>query len=251
MSNKIMQDILRKVKANSSKGCTLNDFAAAFPKYRSFRDSLGAGSGEYHPPNELRKLVQWGLLEAHESHNNRLVKSEEMSDGLIPYLTFYLTDFAIGFEDAFDINLTATPFFDTPERSPEWTELFMIMPFDEALKPVFDNHIQKVAIELDLSLACANVFLKSRPIMKEVWSRIYYATMIIADCTGSNPNVFYEIGIAHTLGKETILISQSPEDIKFDLHQHRAIIYKYPDGMVKFEGELKSALLKLLPSRSQ
>jgi hypothetical protein len=58
------------------------------------------------------------------------------------------------------------------------------------------------------------------------------AKVIIADCTGSNPNAFYKIGLAHTLGKPVILTSQSVRDVPFDLRYLHFISYEYtPQGM--------------------
>lgn len=48
---------------------------------------------------------------------------------------------------------------------------------------------------------------------------------MICDCSGTNPNVFYEIGIAHTLGREIILITQAESDIPFDLRHLRYVRY--------------------------
>ena len=48
---------------------------------------------------------------------------------------------------------------------------------------------------------------------------------MIADCTGRNPNVFYEIGIAHTLGRDVILITQNEADVPFDLRHLRYVQY--------------------------
>jgi hypothetical protein len=61
--------------------------------------------------------------------------------------------------------------------------------------------------------------------MQDVVSLIDRSRVVICDCTGRNPNVFYEIGIAHTLGREVILISQSQEDIPFDLRHLRYVSY--------------------------
>lgn len=49
--------------------------------------------------------------------------------------------------------------------------------------------------------------------------------IVVCDCTGRNPNVFYEAGIAHTLGREVILITQNGHDIPFDLRHLRYIPY--------------------------
>ena len=49
----------------------------------------------------------------------------------------------------------------------------------------------------------------NRPIIEDVWRCTNEARILIAELTGRNPNVFYETGIAHTVGKEVILITQS------------------------------------------
>lgn len=54
---------------------------------------------------------------------------------------------------------------------------------------------------------------------------ILTASIIIADITNRNANVFYELGIAHSLGKEVILIAQGEEHIPFDLNRFRHCIY--------------------------
>jgi hypothetical protein len=61
--------------------------------------------------------------------------------------------------------------------------------------------------------------------MQDVVSLIDRSAVVIADCTGRNPNVFYEIGIAHTLGREVILITQVDADIPFDLRHLRYVSY--------------------------
>ncbi len=61
--------------------------------------------------------------------------------------------------------------------------------------------------------------------MQDVVSLIDRSRIVIADCTGRNPNVFYEIGIAHTLGREVILITQNEGDVPFDLRHLRYVHY--------------------------
>ena len=79
--------------------------------------------------------------------------------------------------------------------------------------------------------------------MADIWSAIKAAKIIIADCTGRNPNVFYEIGLAHAIGKKVVLITQSMDDIPFDLRQLRTIVYEYsPRGMKSFEDTLKRTI---------
>ena len=75
--------------------------------------------------------------------------------------------------------------------------------------------------------------------MNDIWSLINNADIIICDCTGKNPNVFYELGLAHAIGKNVICITQNTEDIPFDIKHIRYIKYEYnPRGMTKFEKTL-------------
>lgn len=125
--------------------------------------------------------------------------------------------------------------------------LFVLMPFTSSLKPVYDDHIKKVAKTQNLSIARADDFFSQNSIMYEVWSAIAQASILIADCTGKNPNVFYEIGIAHTIGKPVILITQNQDDVPFDLRHIRYIHYEYtPSGMIKFENTLTTTISEIM-----
>jgi len=62
-------------------------------------------------------------------------------------------------------------------------------------------------------------------ILQRVYNQIAKADLIVADMTERNPNVFYEVGYAHALGKDVILITQKIEDIPFDLKHYPHIAY--------------------------
>jgi hypothetical protein len=120
---------------------------------------------------------------------------------------------------------------------------FVVMPFDFSLKPIYDDHIKAVAANLNVTISRADDFFRSKAIMQDIWQAIYGAQVIIAECTGRNPNVFYKIGIAHTLGRPVVLISQDLNDVPFDLGHLRTIVYEYtPPGMKKFEDALAKTL---------
>ncbi len=125
------------------------------------------------------------------------------------------------------------------------------MPFMSEQRPVFDDHILAVVRKLRLKAKRADDFFSVNSIMEDIWSGINAAKVVIADCTGRNPNVFYEIGLAHTLGKPVVLIAQSNEDVPFDLKAIRYIEYQYtPPGMRQFEITLKRTLDDVLKSDS-
>ena len=142
-------------------------------------------------------------------------------------------------------SLVVTPYFGPPEPAPINVPLdvFVLMSFDEKLLPVYEKHVQAVANALKLNAKRADDFFTTHHVMSDVWEAIHASRLVIADCTGRNPNVFYEIGVAHTLGRPVVLIAQHNHDVPFDLQATRFIRYDYtPEGMELFERQLSSVL---------
>ncbi|MEZ9042657.1 hypothetical protein [Vibrio sp. 10N.247.311.47] len=80
-------------------------------------------------------------------------------------------------------------------------------------------------------------------ILQDIFSLIYRSKIVIADFSGRNPNVMYEVGIAHTLGKIVIPISQTLEHIPSDLHGHRIQTYlKNGEGIDTLQSALTAKL---------
>lgn len=82
-------------------------------------------------------------------------------------------------------------------------------------------------------------------IIQTVWKKINQAKFIIADCTGRNPNVFYELGIAHTLGKPVFMCSQDMNDFPFDIKHIRSYLYGLKPGEIK---KLKAEISNFMSS---
>src|SRR5437016_11986535 len=87
---------------------------------------------------------------------------------------------------------------------------FVIMPFLEELH-YFYLYLQK-HIEEKHGLVCkrGDTDVLTVPLLNKVRDYIAEADVLIADCSGRNPNVFYELGMAHSLGKKVILITKDP-----------------------------------------
>jgi hypothetical protein len=120
-------------------------------------------------------------------------------------------------------------FFATAQVAMEPGLCFVLMPFDPTFDPVWEI-LQEVVESEPFSLRCLRADEISRPgyIMEDVLEYIARANIILADLTGRNPNVFYELGIAHTAkpSSRVFLLSQSIEYIPFDLRHLRFLIYK-------------------------
>lgn len=103
---------------------------------------------------------------------------------------------------------------------------FVIMPFSDNLKPVYEDAI-KLAVE-DAKLRCIRVDEVSGTgnIVRRIVEHIHEARVIVADLTGRNANVFYELGIAHALGNNVIVLAQDIRaDVPFDLGPYKVIQY--------------------------
>ena len=99
------------------------------------------------------------------------------------------------------------------------------MPFDAAFDDVYKLAIQAAAIEASVVAERVDEQRFSERILDQVYRQIRTADFIIADMTGMNANVFYEVGYAHAHEKLCTLITQRAEDIPFDLKHHRHLIY--------------------------
>ena len=100
----------------------------------------------------------------------------------------------------------------------------IMMPFDDSFSRVY--MAVKNAIEAEDYACCrADDFWMHSSIMQDIIELICTSKVVICDLSGKNPNVLYEAGIAHTLGKEVILITQHMNDVPFDLRPLRCITY--------------------------
>lgn len=115
--------------------------------------------------------------------------------------------------------------FDIPEHEAIEQQLVSVMmPFDAAFAPVYAA-IQQAGAACELLTRRADEIWEAPGIIQDVVSLIDRARIVVCDLTARNPNVFYEAGIAHTLGREVIIITQSEHDVPFDLRHLRHIRY--------------------------
>lgn len=102
---------------------------------------------------------------------------------------------------------------------------FVLMPFDSEFDDIYRLGIQAVATECDVVAERVDEQSFSETILERIYRQIEAADFIIADMTGRNPNVFYEVGYAHARDKLCTLLTQTADDIPFDLKHHRHIVY--------------------------
>jgi hypothetical protein len=80
-------------------------------------------------------------------------------------------------------------------------------------------------------------------IITHIIENLVLSELAIADLTGRNPNVFYELGVRHAVNDNTILISESEDDVPFDLRGQRLILYKRDfEGGGRLRNEITKAV---------
>lgn len=117
---------------------------------------------------------------------------------------------------------------------------FIIMPFRAPFNSYY-NSIYKPALEaVGFNTTRADELYGSRPILEDIQKSIKDADLILCDMSTRNPNVFYELGLAHAIGKPVILVSNNMDDVPFDLRHIRTIIYKTEEA--GWEAELSKSI---------
>jgi integrase len=133
--------------------------------------------------------------------------------------------------------------FDIPTEKPSDELVSAMMPFSSSFDKVHKT-IKEAAANNALDCQRADDIWQSSVLIQDIFALIFRSYIVVCDFTGKNPNVFYEAGIAHTLGKHVIPIAQSANDIPFDLRHHKFLTYLNND-----EGRL--TLKKKLSDRIQ
>jgi hypothetical protein len=102
---------------------------------------------------------------------------------------------------------------------------FVLMPFSTAFDDVYKLGIKETAASVGITAERVDEQIFQEGMLERIYRQIEVADVVIADMTGQNPNVFYEVGYAHAKGKLCILLTQRAEDIPFDLKHYRHIVY--------------------------
>jgi hypothetical protein len=136
--------------------------------------------------------------------------------------------------------------FRIPPGKPEPDLVSVMMPFGAAFSKTYTT-IKAACEANELRCQRADDIWDQPEVIQDVFSLIYRSRVVVCDFTGRNPNVFYEAGIAHTLGKTVIPIVQNAEDIPFDLRHFRYIKYlDNSEGRESLNKELSRKLKSLV-----
>ncbi len=122
----------------------------------------------------------------------------------------------------------------------------VMMPFDPGMNGVY-GAIEAACAPLGASCNRADNIWEHSTVIQDIYSLIHKSSVVVCDFSNKNPNVFYEAGIAHTLGRAVIPIVQHASDIPFDLQHHRYIQYlNNAEGLIKLTVDITARLHTLL-----
>lgn len=110
--------------------------------------------------------------------------------------------------------------------------VFVLMPFDRAFTDVYQLGIRPACEKAGAYAERLDDQIFTESMLQRIYTQIAKADVIVADMTGRNPNVFYEVGYAHALGKVVILLTRDREDIPFDLKHYRHIVYENVTSLI-------------------
>ena len=123
--------------------------------------------------------------------------------------------------------------------------VFVLMPFDVTSDELYHKMIAPAIDEAGLKPMRADDIIAPGSVMEQIRVGIQQCRFCIADLTGHNANVLFELGIAQTLGKPTLLLSQDISDIPFDVAHQRVIPYS-PKSLSEAKSAIASALNSIL-----
>lgn len=205
-----------------------------------FRDQTQYKMILHHLVRDLYRLAPQANV---ATFDNELPKPGERLEELDQNTIFELKQTLKAAVEAFRTKPDADA-IELPESEEDMIEkdvCFVIMPFsDESLNIVYEDFVKPVLSDkCHIHAERGDDLFGSNVIMDDITKSIRKARLVIADLTGRNPNVFYEVGIAHALKKQVLLMTQSIDDVPFDLRHRRALIYEYsPRGCKKLEKDL-------------
>ncbi|MCI4669291.1 MAG: hypothetical protein MRZ79_14245 [Bacteroidia bacterium] len=211
----------------------LNHLLAIFPKHRGDQNFLLFGTNQsisgytfslmfqfrsenYDPYGSLSMM--WGDDKLHEE-----IKGEIWNKlNLIPYSG--PKQKIVSRHEEEEASVLVKPIFRANEIPVKKGNALVIMPLEAYWSESIWMHIQDTLGAMGFNgKRTGSLYVEKR--LEDTWISLNESEIIIADLTYKHPDVFYKIGIAHTLGKPLLLITQHARDLPPDFKHHTHIVY--------------------------
>lgn len=126
---------------------------------------------------------------------------------------------------------------------------FVMMPFGEHFDDMYKSVLVPAIEAAGYKPVRGDDAYSIRPVIDDIFHEIRSAAVLVADVSGKNPNVNYELGVAHGLNKSVLIIAQDIEDIPFDYRHLRSIVYNQHDD--SWAGELSNKITNTLQAQQK
>jgi hypothetical protein len=176
------------------------------------------------------------------------VTGDEPSDPELLAIAEGYCENEVSYQDRLARVVRINPIFQARDVLRDEALCFVLMPFgnDKNVQEIFADQVAPTITAAGFRCLRADDIYDTQPIIESIWENILRARLLVADLTERNPNVFYELGIAHTVGKDVVLLSQSIDDVPFDLRHLRVILYETtPRGALALAKQLQATLVAL------
>jgi hypothetical protein len=222
-----------------------------------FRTGNRSSTYIYNPeaswtPQKVKTSAQWEFgftdpfliefpvtLMAENADNRREILKKVASDHIDSEFTRFMSLLSL---------LRTKPIFGSPPATANDRTALLLLTSEQELNKA-SQAITKVAEASGLAIVLAEDIRRGKLAVKELWVSINEARIIIADMTGPDPGVMYSLGIAHTVGKETILVCPHGSEYLVDIPKMDRIEYENSDnGITKLKQDLSDMLKALLES---
>lgn len=121
---------------------------------------------------------------------------------------------------------------------------FVVMQFTDEYNQLYEEVIKPVTEEFGIKCERVDEYHTTNPILEDIVNSIKDSSVVIADITPDNPNVFYEVGYSHAIGKPTILLCDKKRvKLPFDISSFRTLFY---DNTIAGKSRVEKSLRKFL-----
>jgi CheY-like chemotaxis protein len=144
-----------------------------------------------------------------------------------------------------------SPVFFNRQFNAREKSCFVLMPFGQPWSGRLWKHL--LALIEGAGFDCKRADMTYGPdVLEDIWTSICESSVVVADLSGCNPNVMYEMGIVHTVGRPSVLLTQTVDKLPFDFRRYRVLSYEdNTDGFQRLATELPIYLEKAIAERKR
>ena len=119
-------------------------------------------------------------------------------------------------------------------------------PIRRHIEGVYNAALEPVLRDFGYHTDLPHKILTPGSITRQIVECIYNSDLIIVNLTGINPNVMYELALAHCFNKPMIIIAEKGTKLPFDIINERTLFYDYdPEGVYELQTDLRNAMVEL------